>query len=171
MFRSNLIGLFCVLFSTGLLAENLDLSAGAMTLGGSALVKYSNQEDNWRVAVAANGGYFMMKDLALVLDIQASGKLSSGFDQQRLYQMAVGVFYALDLDSNLYPYGQILGHTAYSESGWSVGFTPAMGLLVGLTSQIALDFGVSTRVDFAISRAGGTHVDVGMGYVGVRAFF
>lgn len=177
MFRLNLIGLFCLLFSGGLLAERLDLSAGAMTAGGSALIKYTSSDiskwssDNWNLGVSTSWGYFVVNNLALVFDLQAAGNFSSGSGSNRLYQFGTGALYALDLDSNLYPYGQILGHATYVESGWSAGFTPSIGLLVGLNSQVALDFGLNTKFDFAISRDGATKLDIGTGYLGVRAFF
>lgn len=177
MFCLKWIGLFALIFSSGVLAERLDLSQGAMTAGGHALVRYTSPDiSSWNTdylnfAVSTNWGYFFMKDFALVFDVQLAGQIASGFDKNRLYQFGAGVFYALDLDSNLYPYGQILAHAAYMQTGWSAGFTPAIGLLVGLTSQVALDFGVSSRFDFAISRDGRTGLDIGTGYFGVRAFF
>lgn len=169
--------LLALLLSSGAWAERLDLSQGAMTAGGSALIRYNSPDiSNWntdylKFGIATNWGFFLMKDLALVFELQLAGQMASGFDKNRFYQLGTGVFYALDLDSNLYPYGQVMTHAAYVQSGWSAGFTPAMGLLVGLNSQVALDFGVNARFDFAISREGAIGMDVGTGYFGVRAFF
>lgn len=177
MFRLNLLGLFCLLLSTGLWAERLDLSRGAMTAGGSALIKYSSPDisswssDYLQLGISTNWGFFLMKDLALLFDVKLTGKIGTGFDASRLYQFGSGVLYALDLDSNLYPYAQLIGYGAYVQQGWSAGIAPSLGLLVGLTSQVALDFGVSARFDFPISRGGATSFDMGAGYFGVRAFF
>jgi hypothetical protein len=177
MFRLNLLGLLCLLFSTGLLAERLDLSQGAMMAGGSALVKYSSPDisvwssDYLQLGISTNWGFFFMKDFALLFDIQLAGKLGTGFDVSRRYQFGSGVLYALDLDSNLYPYAQLIGYGAYVQDGWSAGVVPALGLLVGLTSQVALDFGVNARFDFPIYSSRATNLDIGAGYVGVRAFF
>ena len=177
MFCFKWMGFLALLLSSGLWGERLDLSQGSMTAGGSALIRYTSPNisswntDYLKFGVSTNWGYFLMKDLALVFDLQLAGQISSGFDKSRLYQLGTGVLYALDLDSNLYPYGQILVHAAYVQSGWSAGFTPAIGLLVGLNSQVALDFGVNARFDFSISREGPIALDIGTGYFGVRAFF
>jgi hypothetical protein len=177
MFCFKWVGLLALLFSLGSFAERLDLSQGAMTAGGSALIRYNSPDisdwntDYLKLGVSTNWGFFLMKDFALVFDVQLAGQISSGFDKSRLYQFGTGVLYALDLDSNLYPYGQMMTHAAYVQSEWSAGFTSALGLLVGLTSQVALDFGVSARFDFSISREGPIGLDIGTGYFGVRAFF
>ncbi len=177
MFRLNLVGLFCLLLSTGLLAERLDLSRGAMTAGGSALVKYSSPDisswsaDSLTFGISTNWGFFLMKDFALLFDLQLAGKIGTGFDASRQYQFGSGVLYALDLGGNLYPYVQAIGYGAYIQSGWSAGVMPSIGLLVGMSSQVALDFGVNSKIDFPISRGGSASLDIGTGYIGVRAFF
>lgn len=177
MSRFRLFALIALLVSTQALADRLDLSQGSMTAGGSAMVNYSSNDisawnlDYLRLGIGTNWGFFFLKDVALLVDVQLMGQISAGFDQSRLYQFGTGVLYAFDLDSNLYPYVQLMGYAAYVTSGWSAGIMPAFGLLVGLSSQVALDFGFNSRVDFAISRDGGTGLQMGAGYVGVRAFF
>jgi hypothetical protein len=177
MSRVRLSALVCFLASMQLLADRLDLSQGAMTAGGSAMVQYNSSDmftwnlDYLKLGISTNWGFFFYKDVALVLDVKLLGQISAGFDQSRLYQFGTGVLYAFDLDSNLYPYVQLLGYGAYVTSGWSAGIMPSFGLMVGLSSQVALDFGFNSRLDFAISRDGGTALDMGMGYVGMRAFF
>lgn len=169
MFRLNVLSVFCFIFSVSLFAERLDLSSGAMTAGGVALIRYTSPD--FKLGIATNWGFFLSDGFALIFDMQLSGKFSAGFDVSRLYQLGSGVLYAFDLDTDLYPYVQFLAYGAYVETGWSAGMTPMVGLLVGISSQVALDFGLNAKFDFPVSRPGGMDLDIGMGYFGVRAFF
>ncbi|MES2504471.1 MAG: hypothetical protein V4534_06280 [Myxococcota bacterium] len=176
MIRSKLL-MIALICCNPIFAQRLDLSPGVMTAGGQAMLKYHSDDiaswsgSNISLGIATTWGFFVIKDLAVVFDLNLTGQLSSGFDKNRRYQFGSGALYAIETDTNLRPYFQLLAHGAYVESGWSWGFSPSLGLLVGLSEQVALDFGINSRFDFAISRQGTTQIDMGAGYVGIRAFF
>ncbi len=164
------------LFSCSVVAGDLKMLPGSMSIGGSAMLKYSSPDiSSWswnyiNLGVDLNYSYFVLKDFALVANTALSGRVTTGSDEMRRYQIGLGLFYAFDTNSRLYPYIQALGFTAYQDSGWSLGVTPSVGLLVELTSQIALDFGLNAKIDFAIPRASTTTLDIGTGYFGVKVF-
>jgi hypothetical protein len=158
------------------MANNLNISPGKMSVGGSAMLKYSSPEVSawsWNyihLGVDLNYSYFVLKDFALVTDLALSGRVTSGSDESRRYQWGVGLFYAFDTHSKLYPYVQALGFTAYQDSGWSLGLMPSIGLLIELSSQIALDVGINGKIDFAVPRGANTTLDFGVGYLGLKVF-
>ncbi|MBH1988897.1 MAG: hypothetical protein I8H75_00895 [Myxococcaceae bacterium] len=159
------------------MAEKFELSEGSMSAGGQAMLNYSSPDisdwnaDYLNLGVAVNGGFFFLKNLAGVVDAQLTGQISDRMESKRRYQFATGIWYAVDTKSNYYPYVQLLGYVSNVASGWSAGLMPSLGLLVGLSAQLALDFGFISRIDFAISREGSTALELGTGFVGIRAFF
>ncbi len=185
-------------------AEKLDLSEGTMEIGGYATIGYggvlgntnnvANKTSEWDGTVAVNFGYFVVDNLMLSINVQASGLLgvqiagtniigNSVLNLESAAGAGVGIGYFFDTGSIVYPYLNAnvnflwdnggVNPINFNNNAFVIQVNPAVGILIGLNKHVALDLGAS--FDFNINATNANTSantwGVNMGYVGVRAFF
>lgn len=177
-------------------AEDLNLDAGTMTLGGRmggssgvAAMTYSKADltNNAAGPIMINAdvdfGYFVAD--GLLLDFRVAGQFPIG-DAAVAAMTTAGNAPSLNLGLNLdyyfatgsqvRPYLGVGTGTGFSfgannSTAWMWMAGGEVGLLVGLNKNVALDFGANVTFNFPLSPRGNVGMDLQVGYVGVRAFF
>jgi len=158
-----LVGL--ALSGTDASAAELDIHSGSIELGGSATLELLTGDIDTTVGltIAPTGGYWLSSQLGIL----ASFTLTVFYGDVGL-ALAGGAQYNFT-DSGLRPY--VGGMAGIGVAGGDTTFiiTPMGGVLLPLSSAVALDLGA--RMNFIFGSGGFFALDIPVGWVGVRAFF
>lgn len=168
--------------------ENLNLDGGTMTLGTSfsgsasgAMVTYSTPDmrttGNFSLAGNLDFGYFVVDNFMVDFRVNSFFPIGKSEVASRL-GLGFGLNYYFDTSSFIAPYvgagaGTSWSFTANSSrAAWATDVNANLGMLAGINTNVALDFGVRTKLNFPLGQTGGpTQWSADLGYVGVRAFF
>lgn len=169
-----------LLISTSASAERLDLSEGAMTIGGRLAFEIkANDISNVlpmerKMPIILEGGYFIFDNWEV--DVSLGTTLVFNVPIEAAVNLGLGTKFYFDTDSMFYPYIATLPTVIWNGAGlvsnWSIRLPVMAGILVGLNSHVALDVGATAGFTWQLnSGTSPTGFDLAVGYVGVRSFF
>ena len=191
MKRLLLAGLIVVMLSPAAMAEDLQLTAGTMQLGGVAsfsidmtMPDEGDSTTGFSLVLIPQAGYFVIDNLELV------GRINLGMFFGDLYEVCVGTectgapkLLGFDVGAKYHiPMGSIVPYaglmvgmffTIPEEGDTQKRFdlTVPLGILMPLNSHVALDLGVAIIYKMSLEDGGGSTLNVPIGYLGVQGFF
>ena len=196
MKRMLLAGLIVVMLSPAALAEDLQLTAGTMSLGGigtfsmdMTMPDQGDGETGFSVILLPQMGYFVIDNLEVV------GRLNLGMFFGDLYttegtpEISASTLVGFDVGAKYYiPLGSFVAY-----GGLMVGMlftipdsdlpapadevqkrfdlTVPLGILLPMNSHIAIDLGLAIAYKMSLEDGGTDTLNVPIGYLGVQGFF
>jgi len=179
-------------YSTG---SELDLSAGTVAISGSltgtspigavtgssgfAAVGYNSANISKWGNIGFGGdirfGYFFVDNFLVNFGINGSAPFSATSLVPAAFGIGVDLDYFINFGSVVVPYVGAGVDTGWIFKGnttaWNLDVTAAVGILIGLNKNVALDLGVNLDFGIPLNNGGTTSLGIGLGYLGVRAFF
>jgi opacity protein-like surface antigen len=196
MKRLLLAGLIVVMLSPAALAEDLQLTAGTMQLGGVAsfsidmtMPDQGDGETGFTLALIPQFGYFVIDNLELLGRINVAmwfGDLYTtdvggqeidifpkmiGFDLGAKYHIPLGsfvVYAGLMVGMNFSIPDSDLDD---ADTTKRFDLTVPLGILMPLNSHVALDLGLAVIYRMSLEDNGGSTLNVPIGYLGVQGYF
>jgi len=195
MKRMLLAGLILAMLSPAALAEDLQLTAGTMQLGGGAafsidmvMPEEGDSQTGFSLILIPQVGYFVIDNLEVIgrlnlgmffgdlYEIEAGGETYGaptlvGFDVGAKYHIPLGSFVAyggimVGMFFNI-PDSDIEG--AETEKRFDI--TVPLGILLPMNSHVALDLGVAIAYKMSLEDGGSDTLNVPIGYLGIQGFF
>lgn len=159
-------------------ADALDLSEGTMTTSGSANITLNRAALSgmtaaaWGWAARLGYGYFVIDNLSIDFQVATNGRFTNPVSGLG-FGLGIGATYFFDTGSMVNPYLGLMPGIGWGGNIWSINLTPSAGVLVGLNSHVALDFGLMATFSWGLGATApaGTWIEGQVGYAGVRAFF
>jgi len=195
MKRMLLAGLIVAMLSPAALAQDLQLTAGTMSLGGISTFSIDmnipdegDSETGFSLILIPEMGYFVIDNLELI------GRLNLGmffgdlytteiggeeYSASTLVGFDVGAKYHIPLGSFVAYAGIMVGmfftipdsdiEGADTEKRFDL--TVPLGILMPMNEHIAVDLGVMIAYKMSLEDHGGSILNVPIGYLGVKGFF
>ncbi len=168
--------------------DDLDVSAGTMSLGGALSFPMNFPKGGApevRVGITPSFGYFFVDGVDFFVSakfervLKASATNTFGgspVDLNNHWGVGVGINYYIDLGSPAFPYLGANGDFAWNGDGTDITATVPLGVLVSLNEHVAIDFGIPVGIKFGVGKAlaannGYAGISINPGYLGVKAFF
>lgn len=154
----------------------IDLTEGTLFLNGGLIFQYDmvdfeNTQHTFGLKTDLGGGYFVIDNLAVGLGLPGEWRFtpSSGGS------LGVKVFttYHFDMNSAIFPYVGVNVTPGYNMTEKSFQLKAGLdgGILVSLSENIALDFGLKPEVTFKLFDKDKWKISIPTGFLGVRAVF
>lgn len=175
---SKILAVLMILLGASLVnGEKLNLSQHRMALGGQAQITYDSGNINkfgvFAADVNLSYGYFVLDNFLVGFNVETG----VNFNAVPELRAALGpnVLYAINTNTMASPYGEFGASITLRQAGeqrWGMGLRPAMGVLLALNNSVALDIGVSSKIDFhLVGEPKNTTIKAAVGHLGIRAFF
>jgi hypothetical protein len=166
-----------IFFTTALLAQpKIDLTEGSIFVLGSLTLDYEMQvldETEHRLKMKSNigGGYLVMDRLAISLSIPADWKFTPS--SRGSFGLKLSTTYFFDIVSMMFPYLGINVTPKYSmsERAFQLLAGAEAGILVSMSENVALDFGINPEVFFKLYDVQKWKFTLPAGFLGIRAVF
>lgn len=174
LIRFSLAAFLLTAAAPSLAGSKLDLSAGRMSLSGTASIgshNILNTQRTFSYGAAVGYSYFVMKNLSVggVIGVVNTKQ----FDMPDQGMLGLGVAYYFNASDMIKPYLGLRVDVQYAktatdsvDSGFGVSAGLPVGILIGLSDSVALDLGLRIHSTIPSWKVG---IDGGM--IGVRAFF
>lgn len=172
-----------LLTATPAFAQDLDLDAGTMQIGGATsfiidtvMPDVGDSVTGMTLSVVPTFGYFIMDNLELNVDLSLGifmGDLYDGFPT--LLGFGVGGRYFIPM-GGFVPYAGLrigMGFRVPSQGDTTkaLAFAVPLGVLLPLNEQVAIDAGLRIVYNMSLEDGGMASLSIPIGYFGIQAFF
>jgi hypothetical protein len=176
---TNLALLSMGLFSYVLSAHELDLRKNKIYIGGHLAFTYELTQalvpqHKFSLNSDVSAGYFFFDRIAIGASLPIKLRLVPG---DAIGPFGIGFFgtyfFKFNLNKLITPYAGLDITPAYSinEQAFKLAAGVHTGVLVSLHANLALDFGLTPKISFPLSRQQRWKLEIPVGFVGIRAFF